>query len=130
MASIATYSGVVRDGKIELADKIALPEGIEVFVVVPAVIDEDTARRKINGWLLSEVGNMLMADHAKLVNLDGSLIWRLRVYLTSSAHEPRGPIGNVLLNATSGQILGAEDTAKRLRTYGKQAEHPILSSAG
>ncbi|MCP4420773.1 MAG: hypothetical protein GY805_29540 [Chloroflexi bacterium] len=60
MSSI-TYSGIVRQGKIELKDALAVPEGQQVYVVVPQ-IDEQAARRKANRWLLDNVGNMLMAD--------------------------------------------------------------------
>ena len=130
MASIATYSGIVRDGKIELSDKIALSEGIEVFVVVPMVIDEATARRKANGWLIDTVGNMVMADKARLVNLNGSLLWQFKAYISGSTHEPIGPIGNVFINATTGQTLHAEATAKSMMEYAKNLQRPVLASAG
>src|SRR5689334_12452387 len=103
MASIATYSGVVREGKVELCDKIRLPEGTDVLIVVPTAIDERTARRKANGWLISYVGNMLMADDASLINLEGQLLWHMRAYITSLAHDPIGPIGNVFINAMTGE---------------------------
>jgi hypothetical protein len=130
MASIATYSGVVRDGKIELCDKVKLPEGVDVFIVVPTAIDERTARRTANGWLISFVGNLLMADDARLLNLEGRLIWHLKAYVTSLTHEPRGPIGNVLLNAMTGEVLNPEQTAQTLREHGKPVERPVLSPAG
>ncbi|MFN8493461.1 MAG: hypothetical protein U0350_38030 [Caldilineaceae bacterium] len=129
MASIATYSGVVRDGKVDLCDKIKLPEGTEVLIVVPTAIDERTARRKANGWLVSYVGNMLMADDAALINLDGKLLWHLSAYITGLTHEPVGPIGNVFINALTGDILQPDQTAQNLRDYGKRVDRSILSPA-
>lgn len=130
MASIATYSGVVRDGRVELCDKIKLPEDTEVLIVVPTTIDERTAKRKANGWLLTNVGNLLMADDAKLINLEGQLLWHFRAYVTSSAHPPVGPIGNIFLNAMTGEVLNPEKTTQNLYEHSKHVERPILSPAG
>lgn len=129
MASIATYSGVVREGKVDLCDKIKLPEGTEVLIVVPTAIDERTAKRKANGWLTSYVGNMLMADDATLINLDGKLLWHLRAYITSLAHEPIGPIGNVFINALTGDIVHPDQTAQSLRDHADLVDRPVLSPA-
>lgn len=60
--AVATYIGVVREGQIRLAESITLPEGSQVYVVVPAVMDEHIARHKANRWLIENVGNMVMAD--------------------------------------------------------------------
>ncbi len=41
--AVATLEGIVKDGQILVSDKVALPEGARVFVVVPD-----------DGWLRRE----------------------------------------------------------------------------
>lgn len=64
--SVTTYVGVVHKGKIVLKDAATLPDGSQVYVVVPDLIDEKTARRQANRWLIELVGNMVMADDGQL----------------------------------------------------------------
>lgn len=130
MTSIATYTGVVRNGKVELGDKVTLPDGVDVFIVVPAVIDEQNARRQANVWLLEHVGNLTSAEHPRLVNLQGDLVWHFKAFLTNSMSELLGPIGNVLINATTGQILSNARSAEQMLENVQNFKHPVLSSAG
>jgi hypothetical protein len=44
-----TFTGTVKAGKIELDPTVTLPEGSQVSVVVPGILDEHLARRKANG---------------------------------------------------------------------------------
>jgi hypothetical protein len=100
-----TFTGIVRAGKIELDPTITLPEGSQVSVVVPAILDEHLARRKANGWLIDHVGNMVMAKDGHLVQNDPQPIWQFKAFVTALSHEPLGPIGYITINAHSGQIL-------------------------
>lgn len=44
--SSTTYRGIVRNSKIEPTPAVELPEGSEVYVVVPAAITAHVAKRK------------------------------------------------------------------------------------
>ena len=112
--SVMTYTGVVHDGRIEVVHPIDLPEGSRVYIIASPEIDERTARRKANGWLIDHVGNMIMADDGMLVQLGQELCWRFGAFITSLAHDPLGPIGYVQINANTGEILSNEQTVKRM----------------
>ncbi len=123
--AVATYSGVVHNGKIELSTPIDLPEGSEVYVVVPTALNERGARRKATGWLVGYVGNMLVADHGALVQVGLEWVWRFQVFITSLAHDPWGPIGYVDISATTGMVVNDLQTQKKLMDNGQKFKRPI-----
>jgi hypothetical protein len=60
--TVTTYRGIIRRGKVEAMDNIELPDGTEVYVVAAASVAAPAAKRIANRWLVSDVGNLLMAD--------------------------------------------------------------------
>jgi hypothetical protein len=122
---VTTYRGIVRGGKVEPVSPLDLPDGSEVYVVVPENISARVAKRKANGWLVGYVGNMLMAGDGTLVRGEQEWVWRLDVYITSLSHEPWGPIGTVDVDATSGAIIDAERTKALLYERGRAYPRPI-----
>jgi hypothetical protein len=128
--AIARYAGVVCNGKIELTEPIQLPEGTGVYVLVPGVVDKEAARRKANGWLIDHVGNMVMAGQGILTDIDGKSVWRFEAFVTGSTHAPLGPIGQVLIDATSGDILSNQHTAQAMIEHGRHLKRPVLSTTG
>lgn len=118
--AIATYVGVVQEGRIRLEERVTLPEGSRVYVVVPTLVDERTARRKANRWLAEWVGDMVMADRAEQVQLpDGRPVWRFGAFITSLAHNPIGPIGHVDVEASSGLVLTDIQMAQEMIARGE-----------
>lgn len=117
--TVATYTGVVRDGKVELPSLVNLPEGSEVYIVIPERLTEHKAKRLANGWLISEVGNMLMADHGRLQQNEQGWVWRFEVYITSLAHDPWGPIGYMSISAATGNVLNEQKTKEALHESGR-----------
>ncbi|HRQ40009.1 MAG TPA: hypothetical protein PLD25_19030 [Chloroflexota bacterium] len=117
--SSVTYVGVVREGKVELKDAVGLPEGYPVYVVVPVLLDEKTARRKANRWLLENVGNMVMADQGSLQQHDDMMVWRFGAFITASTHPPTGPIGYVEIDAANGRILSDSQSANMMIADGQ-----------
>lgn len=67
-------------------------------------IDPNTARRKVTGWLVSYVGNMLMGGTAQLVIINQAL-WRVPALLTSSKIGIVGQAGFVDVDAITGELL-------------------------
>ncbi len=103
--NITTFVGTVRAGKIELKSTVLLPEGCQVSVVVPAILDEQTARRKANGWLIDNVGNMVMVKDGRFIQDSPQPLWQFKAFITSLSDEPLGPIGTIDVHAHSGQVL-------------------------
>lgn len=123
--AVATYPGVVHNGKIELSTPIDLPEGSEVYVIVPSTLNERAARRKATVWLVGYVGNMLMADHGVLVQSGPEWLWRFPVFITSLAHDPWGPIGCVEISAATGAVINDLQTKVALMDNGKKFKRPM-----
>ena len=107
----ATYIGVVRQGNIQLHEPIDLPDGSQVCVIVPTLLEEQVARRKANRWLVEHVGNMVMADQAILTRVADQVVWRFGAFVTGQSHPPRGPIGHVDVDALSGEAVTRVDQA-------------------
>jgi len=85
---------------------------------VRPAIDEYTARRKANRWLVERVGNMVMADHPTLTQSEGKPVWRFDAVVTSLSHAPRGPIGHVDVDAATGQVLADDHDVERMKLRG------------
>lgn len=128
--AVATYIGVVREGQIRLAESITLPEGSQVYVVVPAAVDERAARRKANRWLIENVGNMIMADRAALVQSSDRSVWRFGAFITALSHEPLGPIGYIEIDIASGEVLANAHLAEEMIRRGEHFEYSPPSSEG
>lgn len=124
---MTTNLGIVRAGKIELVEPTLLPEGTQVFVVGPVSFDVRQARRKANGWLFDYVGNMVLADQATLLSQEQRAIWRFGVFVTALSHEPRGPIGNLDVDAQTGEVLADAQAAEELIRRGEQLDATVSS---
>ena len=119
MTTVATYEGVVRQGRIQLTQAAVLPEGSQVYVVVANqreqadLLDPYLAQRKANGWLVSYVGSV-MAQQPQLQQVAGRLSWRFKAFLTARDQPPRGPVGFVDVDAYTGDVLNDENTATQM----------------
>jgi hypothetical protein len=109
-----TYLGRLHQGRIELDMPIDLPEGSEVYVVVKPQLDLRQAQKKANGWLVDNVGNMVMADEGMLLQSGDAWLWRFSAYVTALSHEPFGPIGQVDVDANTGAIVIDERTRQKM----------------
>lgn len=121
MATVQTYQGIVKEGRIELPTTTELPEGSQVVVIVAGkepLLAEDLAQRKATRWLVEYVGNMLMADEGRLAEIDGRVVWRFGAFITGRGHTPWGPIGYVDVSAHTGDLLMTEKQANELIAHG------------
>jgi hypothetical protein len=112
--------------QITLSGPVTAGRELDITVTVRAHIevDAETARRKATGWLVSEVGNLLMGDAPALV-IGERAVWRVPVLLTSPSQGIIGTVGSVDVDAQSGQVLGDETLGKRIL----QDAHEIAGSA-
>jgi hypothetical protein len=118
-----TYTGRLRHGKVELSSPIDLPDGSEVYIVAQVGVPKQAAQRTANGWLVDHVGNMVMARDGVLVQSGDRWVWRFHAYLTSLTHEPRGPIGEVDVDANTGDVLNDQQTIEAMYTRGERFIH-------
>lgn len=85
---------------------------------VHPTVDEHTARRKANRWLVERVGNMVMANRPLLTQSEGQTVWRFDAVVTSLSHAPRGPIGHIDVDAATGQVLADDHDMERMKQRG------------
>jgi hypothetical protein len=77
---------------------------VQISVQVVVNVDAKHARQRATAWLVSEVGNMLMAGDPHLV-IAQTTVWRLPVLLTSSEKGIVGEVGIVDVDAASGEPM-------------------------
>jgi hypothetical protein len=79
------------------------------------IINESAAQKKVTKWLVSEVGNLLMAGIPELV-IGPQTVWRVPVLLTSSAVGIVGKIGFINVEADTGDLLIPPESIEQLLT--------------
>jgi hypothetical protein len=95
---------------------------MQVLVNIQAeVLDSEVARRKANVWLLENAGNLLGAEAPELI-LGDQLLWRYDVMLGTPSLEQPGigdvhRVGQILLDAVTGDVQNAEALVEELRVY-------------
>ncbi len=99
---------VVPTNKTKTEPRLQVSVHIEMEVLSP-----DIARRKANAWLLMNAGNLLGAERPELV-LGEQLAWRVDVVLTSPTRGQVGRIGQLCLDAVTGEILVTETLVDEL----------------
>ena len=108
------------------------PGTLVTVMVVPAnsvpAVDANTARRKANGWLADHVGHLVMGKAPRILSDGERVWWRVDTYVTNVYREPFGPIGFVDIDAVSGEVLAADDTAQKLGQHGAQLERQALAA--
>jgi hypothetical protein len=112
-------------------DGPGLTEGgqLDVTITVHATIavNADTARRKVTGWLVSEVGNLLVGGDPALVIADRA-VWRVPVLLTSPARGTIDSIGTVDVDAETSEILFDNELSQELIERGRQTARTSSSA--
>jgi hypothetical protein len=123
--TVTTYRGVIRRGKVEMTETIALPDGAEVYVVASASIVAPVAKRIANRWLVGEVGNLLMAEQGTLIRSGTGWVWQFEVFSTAAGRKPWGPLGSLKIDAASGEILDTEQTKTELYERARAYQPPL-----
>ncbi len=134
--TVATYVGVVQKGHIRLTEPATLPEGSQVYVVVPIAVpsavpitvNERTARHKAARWLAENVGDMVMPGPATLTSEKGHRVWLFPAMLGSPFTEPRGPVGHVKVNAADGTVLSPPTLAGEIVYNAEHLADTVLPS--
>lgn len=90
----------------------------EVIVHINArIVSATQVRRKVNGWLVLEVGDRLLAGEPELL-LGERLVWRVPVRWTSPTQGvlARTEI-SLLVDAATGEILADPSTAQEIQQH-------------
>lgn len=107
------YKGIIREGRVEFETAMKLPEGSQVMVLA-AQFDEQSARRTANTWLAEHVGNVVGTEkQGFLLQSRQQTIWRFEVFVSGASYtSPMGSLGQVDVEANTGQILNTAQTAQ------------------
>src|SRR5262245_52268740 len=91
---------------------VQLPAGatvdIHVHVSAPVNITPFVARQKVTGFVILEIGDRLRGEEPELVVGD-RLCWSVPVVLTSPTRGVVGKVGEVRVDATTGELLIEQD---------------------
>lgn len=117
---VTTYLGIVREGRVEFDPPLLLPEGSQVRVRVSPVLEERQALGKANVWLANYVGDAVGAMNGRLIQRDERLLWRFEAFITGVHFNPIGPLGQVEIEAETGQVLNLPHTAEAMIERGRQ----------
>jgi hypothetical protein len=77
---------------------------IEIVIEATINVDARTAQRKVTGWVVSEVAN-LMGGMSPRLFIGKRTLWRVPVVLTASKQGVVGQVGTVDVDAETGELL-------------------------
>jgi len=93
------------------------PQGATVAIRVELTaqvnITPFVARQKVTGFVILEISDRMRGDQPELVVGD-RLCWSVPVVLTSPSRGVVGKVGEILVDATTGELLVEKDTVQRM----------------
>ena len=93
------------------------PQGASVAIRIELTaqvnITPFVARQKVSGFVILEIGDRLRGDQPELIVGD-RLCWSVPVVLTSPSRGVIGKVGEILVDATTGELLVEKDTVQRI----------------
>lgn len=89
-------------------------------VILSPVLSKRQAAAKANIWLANQVGDAVGIMKGTLVQAEERTVWRFETFITGVHFDPIGPIGQIEVDADTGQVLSSSTTAKAMMTRGRQ----------
>jgi hypothetical protein len=93
------------------------PQGASVAIRIELTaqvnITPFVARQKVTGFVILEISDRMRGDQPELVVGD-RLCWSVPVVLTSPSRGVVGKVGDILVDATTGELLVERDTVQRM----------------
>ena len=86
---------------------------IRIELTAQANITPFVARQKVTRFVVMEVSTQLLGDTPELV-VGERLCWSVPVVLTSPARGVLGKVGDIAVDATTGELLMDDDTVRRM----------------
>ena len=102
---------------------------ITISVVARVHIEAKRAQRDVTAWLVSEVGNMLIAGRPQLV-IDKTTVWRVPIVLTSSIVGTVGEVGWVDVDGENGRLLIDEALPDTILSHVQSLTHLVICDCG
>lgn len=96
-----------------------------INVSVDVNITATTARRQVNAFLATHVGNLLLANEPALTVTD-KVVWRVPIDLTNPVDGRIGRVGEVDVDVESGELLLTENQISLIK---QNALHFTASSS-
>jgi hypothetical protein len=99
---------------------------IRVEVTAPLNITPFVARQTVNAFVVMEISTHLRSEPPDLV-VGERLRWSVPVVLTSPTRGVVGKVGELLVDATTGELLVDEETVRRMtEDVNRLAERSLL----
>lgn len=95
---------------------VQVPAGVTLDIIIEmtaqANVTAFVARQKVTQFVISEISNQLCGDTPDL-NVGERLCWSVPVVLTSPVKGVIERVGEILVDANTGELLGDADTVER-----------------
>ncbi|MCE2395724.1 hypothetical protein J4G02_14185 [Candidatus Poribacteria bacterium] len=96
---------------------IQVPEGatvdLKIEITAQVNITAFVAQQKVTQFVISEISNQLCGEKPDL-NIGERLCWSVPVVLTSPAKGTIGRVGEISVDADTGELLADTDTVERI----------------
>jgi hypothetical protein len=86
---------------------------IRIEMTAQANITPFVARQKVTGYVIREISDRMRGEEPELI-VGERLCWSVPVVLTSPSRGVVGKIGDILVDATTGELLVDKDTVQRM----------------
>lgn len=100
----------------------------DIAVYATVEVDPLSARRKVTGWLIDEVGNMIIGGTPQLI-ISKRTFWRVPAILTSTSKGVVGEVGTVDLDAETGELKISADLREQILKNVERLAASAASSA-
>ena len=114
---------------VEQSGVLTLPRAgrlqMDIHLSAEVNVSAAVARRKVNAFLATHVGNLLLADDPALT-LGDRIVWRVPVDLTAPPAGRLGRVGEVDVDVESGELLLNEAQIAEIQ---QRAHHLTASSS-
>ena len=102
---------------------------LEISVYAKINISPQAARRQVTGWVVSEVGNMLMGGKPRLV-VSQPTVWRIPILIGSSDQGILGEVATIDVDAATGQLLLSANSAQEVLIHAQAFIGPPSPAIG
>jgi hypothetical protein len=92
---------------------------IDIHLSADVNVTAVMARRKVNAFLATHVGNLLLADEPVLT-ITACIVWRVPVDLTSPARGRIGRVGEIDVAIESGELLLSDEQILLIETNARR----------
>jgi hypothetical protein len=111
----------------------AIPAGatvdIRIEMTAQANITAFVARQRVTQFVITEISSQLRGDTPDLY-VGERLCWSVPLLLTSPARAVLGRVGEILVDATTGEVLADVETVQRITEDAKHLAHRATLQAG